>query len=80
MAYNFKTNFWGSTEFWCDVYSGPDYKLVIYFTAYKVVGMFAKDGSSDNWIAIEDGIYFHKDSLLSTKKTNWWLVQKEKEV
>ncbi|EFH53256.1 hypothetical protein ARALYDRAFT_484466, partial [Arabidopsis lyrata subsp. lyrata] len=63
MSFSFKTNFWGTTEFWCDIYKGPDYKRFRGFTAYQAKGLFVKDGSSYNWLARDDGIYFHKNLL-----------------
>ncbi|AEE77228.1 S-protein 21 [Arabidopsis thaliana] len=71
MSFSFKTNFWGTTEFWCNLYKGPDYKRYRGITAYQAIGLFAKDGSSYNWLARDDGIYFHKDSLPSYYKTYW---------
>ncbi|CAH2045298.1 unnamed protein product [Thlaspi arvense] len=72
MIFGFKTNFWGTTEFWCVVKKGPDYKRYGRFTAYKAVKMFVTDdGTKYNWLARDDGIYFHKGNFPPYLKANW---------
>ncbi|ESQ32797.1 hypothetical protein EUTSA_v10005094mg [Eutrema salsugineum] len=73
MIFGFKTNVWGTTEFWCVVKEGPHYnKRYGSFTAYKAKGLFVKDdGTKWNWSAKDDGFYFHKGNMPSLKLANW---------
>ncbi|CAN7084652.1 unnamed protein product [Brassica oleracea var. botrytis] len=59
------------TEFFCDLWQGPNFKFHAGFTGYEGGGLIVHYGKQNFWDAREDGIYFTHGQKTPKLEYNW---------
>ncbi|CAH8277415.1 unnamed protein product [Arabidopsis lyrata] len=59
------------SEFYCDLWQGPDFKLHASFMAYEGGGFIVHYGKKNFWDAREDGIYFTHGQKMPKLEYKW---------
>ncbi|CAN7059604.1 unnamed protein product, partial [Brassica rapa subsp. trilocularis] len=59
------------TEFFCDLWQGPNFKFHAGFTGYEGGGLIVHYGKKNFWDAREDGIYFTHGQNMPKLEYTW---------
>ncbi|KAL9281617.1 S-protein 8 [Arabidopsis thaliana] len=59
------------SEFYCDLWQGPNFKLHAAFTAYEGGGLIVHYGKKNFWDVRDDGIYFTHGQKMPKLEYTW---------